>query len=183
MNFKKIIPIGFLFIFLVPIVNVSAIYSYSDYIKNGNYAFFLIDLEEGHNIQLDLSHEENGDFNLLLFNKRPTKSNVNNDNTLNTDIIDKPSTIAYDIESNYPSINYTATETDIYYIEVILVDGGPDTFTLKSKIIYSNNNTEIHKDLTRYYLPIVPGFQLEILIPIIIFSFGISILFYKKKKK
>jgi hypothetical protein len=109
-----------------------------------------------------------------LFNRRPTESYVNNDKTLNEKIFNNPATIDYSLDDN-PYINYTATEPKIYYIEIILVSGGPDTFILTSHI--SPND----KELTRYYLPIIPGFRLEFLILILVSVATILAVLYKKK--
>jgi hypothetical protein len=71
-----------------------------------------------------------------------------------------------------PYINFTASQTKIYYLEVILVGGGPDTYNLTCT-----------EDLTRYYLPIIPGFQTELLLFSSILSVGLILILYKKKIK
>ena len=102
---------------LIPINNTLA-FTYIDNINNGNYAFFLVDLDVDHNIELSLTHSENGNFTLFLFNIRPIQSYVNEDNTLNDVIFGSPPSVAFSLANN-PYINYTATEENIYYIEVI----------------------------------------------------------------
>jgi hypothetical protein len=146
-------------------------FTYIDNIKDGNFVFFLVDLEIGENIEFNVTREGSGNFTLFLFNKRPTESNVNNDKTINENIFTNPSTIAYSLDDN-PYINFTAPEPKIYYIEIILVSDGPDTFTLICG-----------RDLTRYYLPIIPGFQLTFLIFVILFSVGFILMIYKKRMK
>ncbi len=163
---------------IVPINNAIA-FTYIDNNNNGNYTFFLTDLDESQNIELSLMHTESGNFTLFLFNVRPVQSYVNNDNTLNKVIFNTPPTVAYSLDDN-PYINYTATEEKIYYIEIILVSGGPDTFYLTSTITYTNG-TVINKDLTRYYLPIIPGFQLELIL-FSLFLASVSIFIIYKRR-
>ncbi len=161
-------------------INNAIAFTYIDNNNNGNYTFFLIDLDVGNNIELSVTHSENGNFTLFIFNKRPIQSYVNNDNTLNKVIFDNPATVASSLDDN-PYINYTATEEKIYYIEIILISGGPDTFFFTSTIRYSNG-TVINKDLTRYYLPIIPGFPLEFLLISFTIAIGTILILYKKRK-
>jgi hypothetical protein len=151
---------------MFPITNAMA-FTHIDNIKNGNYLFFLVDLTVDENIELEVTHVGSGNFTLFLFNKRPTKSYITSDNSLSNSIFS--ASVAYSLDDN-PYINYTALVEKIYYIEVILVSGGPDTFTL----------TSTH-DLTRYYLPQIPGYQLPILIFSLIFAIGLIIVLYKRK--
>ena len=155
---------------MAPIISATA-FTYIDYIKDGNYTFFLVDLEEGHSIEINVTHEDSGNFTLFIFDHRPTKSFVKNDKTLNTEILNSPNTVAYNLGDN-PYLNFTAQETLIHYIEIILVGNGPDTFTVNS-----------NKDLTRYYLPIIPSYQIEFLLLALIISVGSILILYKKRLK
>ncbi|MFX0002338.1 MAG: hypothetical protein ACFE9J_02550 [Candidatus Hermodarchaeota archaeon] len=176
MNYKKISLSILLLLMIIPINNVMA-FTYVDNIKNGNYIFFLTDLEIDNNIELNITHTGSGNFTLFLFNIRPVQSYVNNDNTLDQNIFNH--TITHSVEDN-PYINYTAPLEKIYYIEIILVTGGPDTFFLTSTITYSNG-TLIDKELTRYYLPIIPSFPLEYVITSIVVAVSSILIIYKKK--
>ncbi|MFX1574915.1 MAG: hypothetical protein ACFFB0_19430 [Promethearchaeota archaeon] len=168
MNRKKIFISCLFFFLLFPITN-SVAFSHVDYIKDGNYIFFLFDLNVSENIEFTVSHEESGNFTLFLFNRRPIESFVKSDKTLNNKIFNHRGTVAYSVDDN-PYINYTALQAKVYYIEIILVEGGPDSFTLTCD-----------KDLTRYYLPIIPGFRLEFLLISLIFTVGITFLLIRKK--
>ena len=178
MNYKKLSISIFLLLLLIPISNAKA-FTYIDNIKDGNYIFFLIDLEEGNHLELSLTIEGSGNFTLFLFNRRPTDSNVNEDKSLKSRIFNNPPTVNYSLADN-PYIYYTANVTKIYYIEIILVSGGPDTYTLISTR-YHANNTLNDKDLTRYYLPIIPGFRLEYLLISLTFTVGVIFILFKKK--
>ncbi|MFW9902483.1 MAG: hypothetical protein ACFFDY_14550 [Candidatus Thorarchaeota archaeon] len=178
MKYKKTSLSLLLLLMVIPINNVLA-FSYIDNMNNGNYIFFLIDLDVDHNIELSLTHSESGNFTLFLFNVRPVQSYINNDNTLRSVIFNTPPTVAYSLDDN-PYINYTATEEKIYYIEIILINGGPDTFFFTSTITYSNG-TVINKELTRYYLPIIPSFPLEFVITSFLITASFVLIIYKKK--
>ena len=168
MDYKKISGSILLVLLLLPITNAMA-FTYIDNIKDGNYTFFLIDLQIDDNLEIHVTHTGTGNFTLFLFNTRPEQTYVNIDGTLNQIIFNNPPTVDYSLVDN-PYINYTATEPRIYYVEVILVSGGPDTFTLIS-----------NEDLTRYYLPIIPGFPVESLIISLSLALAIVIILYKKK--
>jgi hypothetical protein len=168
MDYKKISGSILLVLLLLPMTNALA-FTYIDNIKDGNYTFFLIDLQIDENLEIHVTHTGTGNFTLFLFNTRPEQTYVNIDGTLNLIIFNNPPTVAYSLVDN-PYVNYTAIEPKIYYIEVILVSGGPDTFTLTST-----------KDLTRYYLPIIPGFPLEFLLISLSFALTVVIILYKKK--
>jgi len=152
-------------------VNVKA-FIHFDYIKDGNYAFFLFDLQTGNNTQISVNHDDSGNFTLFLFNKRPVKSYVNADKSLDENVFSNPSLQDFSLDDN-PYINYTSPETKIYYVEIILVGGGPDAYNLT---ILPDGYT-----VTRYYLPIIPGFPLEFILISIVFAVGITLILFRKR--
>ena len=152
---------------LVPLVSVFG-FEHIDNINDGISVYFLVDLEMGENLEINVTHIDEGNFMLFLFGSRPTQSFVNDDKTLNPTIF----LIALDYSiDDEPYINYTISESKIYYIELILIDNGPDTFFLNSNI----------DELTRYYLPIVPGFQVELLILSSFLTVGLVLILYKRR--
>ena len=167
MKYKRFFLFCLLIFLIFPVVEGLS-FTHIDSMKNGNYIFFLTDLEEDESIQLNVTHVKSGNFTLFLFNKRPTKSYVKSDDSLDTRIFNNH-TVAFNLDDN-PYINYTASEHKIYYVEIILINDGPDTFTLSS-----------NKDLTRYYLPTIPGYQMWLIIISIILILGLIILIHKKK--
>ncbi|MBY9020248.1 MAG: hypothetical protein KGD67_04250 [Candidatus Lokiarchaeota archaeon] len=151
-------------VILIPIGSVFG-FEHIDNINDGIYVFFLVDLEIGENIEINITHNGDGNFTLFLFGSRPSESYVNDDKTLDTTIFQVA--LNYSIDDN-PYINYTVSQTKIYYIELILIDNGPDTFFLR-----------VNKDdLTRYYLPIIPGYQIELVIITLLLTTSL-ILVYK----
>ncbi|GAH88887.1 unnamed protein product, partial [marine sediment metagenome] len=102
---------------LIPIASIFG-FEYIDNINDGISVYFLVDLEEGENIEINITHTEQGNFTLFLFGSRPTESYVNVDKTLNPSIFQVA--LNYSIDDN-PYINYTVLESKIYYIELILI--------------------------------------------------------------
>jgi len=154
---------------LIPMVSIFG-FEYIDNINDGISVYFLVDLEDGENIEINVTHTGDGNFTLFLFGSRPSQTYVNDDKTLNPTIFQVA--LNYSIDDN-PYINYTASQSKIYYIELILIDNGPDTFFLRSNI----------DELTRYYLPIVPGFQVELLIVSSFLIIGLVLILYKRRMR
>lgn len=157
---------------LIPTVSVFG-FDHIDNINDGISVYFLVHLEPGENIEINVTHSGNGNFTLFLYDSRPTDSFINIDNSLNPNIFNVA--INYSLDDN-PYINYTVSElseSKIYYIELILIENGPDTF-----FFYCNND-----ELTRYYLPIIPGYQIGFLILTLILTSSLIILFKKKIRK
>ncbi|MFX0047421.1 MAG: Loki-CTERM sorting domain-containing protein [Candidatus Hermodarchaeota archaeon] len=154
---------------LIPTVSVFG-FEHIDNINNGISVYFLVHLEADENIVINVTHVGDGNFTLFLYDRRPTESFINFDNSLNSEIFDIA--ISYSLEDN-PYINYTVSESKIYYIELILVENGPDTF-------FFNCNND---GLTRYYLPIIPGYPIGFLILAFIITTSIIILVKKKSIK
>jgi len=154
---------------LIPIVSIFG-FEHVDNINDGISVYFLVDLEDGENIEINVTHTGDGNFTLFLFGSRPSQTYVNDDKTLNPTIFQVA--LNYSIDDN-PYINYTASQSKIYYIELILIDNGPDTFFLRSNI----------DELTRYYLPIVPGFQVELLIVSSFLIIGLVLILYKRRMR
>jgi hypothetical protein len=151
---------------LIPTVSVFG-FEHIDNINDGISVYFLVYLESGENIEINVTHNGNGNFTLFLYDRRPTESFIKIDKSLNPNIFNVA--INYSIDDN-PYINYTISESKIYYIELILIENGPDTF-----FFYCNND-----ELTRYYLPIIPGYQIGFLILTLILTTSLIILFKKK---
>ncbi|MFX0060191.1 MAG: hypothetical protein ACFE85_00740 [Candidatus Hodarchaeota archaeon] len=169
---KRITIISVILLFtLIPVSNVFA-FEYIDSINDGISIFFLVNLDAGEVIEVNVTHANEGNFTLFLFDRRPNKDYIKFDKSLNEEIFDIA--INYSLIEN-PYINYNATQSKIYYIQLILLENGPDIFSL-----YCN------KDLTRYYLPIIPGYHLKILLFSVLLPVSFIILLkYRKviKKK
>ena len=152
---------------LIPPANVSG-FERIENINDGIYLYFLTHLNTSQTITINVTHTGDGNFALFLFDKRPTESFVNFDKSLNSRIFDVA--INYSEDDN-PYINYTAPVSKIYYIQLILIENGPDTFYLQCNL----------DSLTRYYLPNISGYNVSFLIISLILAFGIIL--YRGKKK
>ncbi|TXT55038.1 MAG: hypothetical protein BAJALOKI2v1_700002 [Promethearchaeota archaeon] len=166
MKRKNILLILLIAGLLIPISFVSG-YEYKEKVKTSFAVYYLVDLNEGDDLTLELIPYENGSFSLFLFDEKITKSHINNDGSIDPEIYDKA--IQYD-NSEIPSITYTAEDYQIYYIQIILMENGPDIFTLES-----------NQELSRYYLPQVPGFPTEVILSTSIIILGIILVYNRKK--
>ncbi|MFX0025115.1 MAG: hypothetical protein ACFE8M_01780 [Candidatus Hermodarchaeota archaeon] len=167
---KKILILPLLILLLFIWVPSVQGYEYSDNINEGISAYYLTALDAGETIEVNVTHlEDDGNFTLFLFDERPLESYVNFDKTLNYEIFNIA--INYSLDDK-PYLFYNASESKIYYFQLILLDFGPDTF-----FIYSD------KELTRYYLPIISGYHLLLLTILIPFISGILLFIHKKKIK
>ncbi|MEJ2294434.1 MAG: hypothetical protein P8Y23_06650 [Candidatus Lokiarchaeota archaeon] len=142
-------------------------YQHVDNVNEGISTFFLTSLDEGENIEVNVTHMESGNFTLFLFDQRPISSYVNIDKSLNNEIFTVA--INYSLDNN-PYINYTVTESKIYYIQIILLESGPDTFFL-----------ECNRELSRYYIPSIPGYLNYLIISLILAVSGLLIVIYRRK--
>ena len=132
-------------------------------------SFFLVNLKQGDYLEVKVEALENGIFGLFLFDKRPEETNVNFDGTLEDELF--TTSIQYSMGEN-PTLRFTAQEPKIYYIQLILVENGPDTYILTSNL-----------ELTRYYLPQLQSYPIEILIISTFFITSILVLLTRKKIK
>jgi len=143
-------------LFFPSVTTLSYSFTEPHYIHNGVSVYYLVSLNVTDNLIVNVTHgteDGTGNFSTFIFNQRPTESFINFDNTLDPKIFYYA--IDYSLDFN-PFINYTALERRIHYIQVILLRNGPDLF-----LIQSNQN------LTRYYLPVIPSFQISVLIPLL----------------
>ncbi|MHA1669225.1 MAG: Loki-CTERM sorting domain-containing protein [Promethearchaeota archaeon] len=139
-----------------------------DNINNGISVFFLINLNASETIEINVTHTGSGNFELFLFDARPVDSFINYDNTINPEIYNQA--INYSVGNN-PYINYKVSIHQIYYIQLVLLENGPDTFFL-----YCNH------ELVRYYLPSIPGYNVEFILLTLAVSLMIFLIFRKKVK-
>ncbi|MFW9772925.1 MAG: hypothetical protein ACFFEO_12275 [Candidatus Thorarchaeota archaeon] len=163
---KKILILPFSILILCILLPSVGAYQYSDNINEGISVFFLTALDEGETIEINVTHSGIGNFTLFLFDQRPMDSYINLDKTLNREIFNLA--INYSLEEN-PYLLYNATLSKIYYFQIILLDQGPDTY-----FIYSD------KELTRYYLPIIPGYYLFLILAFITIIIGALVFKIKK---
>lgn len=164
----KFISIGILLLLSLTVpIKIGMAYQYVDNVNEGISTFFLTSLDVGENIEVNVTHTGSGNFTLFLFDQRPIYSYVNIDKTLDNEIFTVA--INYSLGDN-PYINYTVTESKIYYIQIILLDSGPDTFFL-----------ECNHQLSRYYIPSIPGYPYYMIISLILVVSCLLVAVYRRK--
>ncbi len=175
MRYRKTTLLILLTFFLLPMNNLKAqnnyIFTDIHQMDVGSSIFYLFDLNTGANIKIKLSQYDYGNFTLFLFGERPSETYINLDKKLDNRIFSDTSLIEYNTSID-PSLDYDAIETKIYYIQIILVNNGSDTFIIKAT-----------RNLSRYYIPLIPGFPIETTLGIIIITGIVIILIHKKKIK
>ena len=168
MNRKLIGLLAIFSIIFIPSSSARA-FEYVDNVNNGISTYFLTYLNASEYIEVNVTHVNTGNFTLFLFDSRPIKSHVTPDLKLEAEIFDLA--IVYDLSDN-PYINFTTSKSGIYYIQIILINNGPDTFFLYCNV-----------PLTRYYLPIISSYSILQLLGLILLTSIIIIILAKKKVK
>lgn len=143
-------------------------FSYQDRINTSNSVFFMDAMEAGDTLDVFLSTSGQGEFGLFLFQERPTETFVNFDRSIDPQIYEKA--VQYEIGS-LNAIEFTADNTQIYYIQIILIEDGPAFYLIQS-----------NRDLTRYYLPMIPGYPVHAIIVACLFSTGLILLGMRKRR-
>ena len=167
----KVFPLLMVLVFISILPGVIAQeedYIFQDRMNTANSAFFLVALNETDQITLHLEAGKEGKFGLFLFDKRPTKTHVNLDRTIDEDIYDAAVEHA---TGTSPNITYQADKERIYYVQIILMENGPDYYTLTC-----------NKELTRYYLPQIPGYSMEWMVLSMLGALGTVYYVIRKKK-
>ncbi|MBN1214322.1 MAG: hypothetical protein JXA99_02660 [Candidatus Lokiarchaeota archaeon] len=176
MKYKKITIFIILFSFLIPIYNIKGQIFPNGYrdihsLDERETLFYLVDLNTASNIQIRLTRLNYGNFSIFLFENRPTQTYITSDGQINPNIYINTGYINHSIGIK-PYINQTVGETKIYYIQITLLNNGSDTFIL-----------DANKDLSRYYIPIIPGYPIEYLIGFSFLTIIFVILLIKKKSR
>ncbi|UYP47666.1 hypothetical protein NEF87_003951 [Candidatus Lokiarchaeum ossiferum] len=123
---------------------------------------YLTDLTMNDTWFLNCTAKYQGIFYLYLYNARPTNENFLTENTEYPEIggalvaYNETPTEVFSAKLNDTvhtiTLEYKAPADSLYYLEIRLIENGPDTFVLKSKI---NNQ---YKDVQAYYIPFIPGY-------------------------
>lgn len=133
--------------------------------------FYLVFLEDTDTIELNLTNTYNGDFDIFLHEERPLDYYVSHSG-YDSKIYDNA--VAYNTSSgDSASLSYTVSESKIYYIQVVMIDNGPDTYRLNST-----------KPLELYFIPyLIPGFHTDVVVGVSFLAiFLIGLIYYKKRE-
>ena len=115
-----------------------------------------------------------------MYDERPLDSHLLPDGSIDASITDQAvaynetpslvysSTINDTVSSVF--LNYTAPSIRLYYLEIIVVENGPDTFKLESNYV-----------LQPYYIPFIPGYNIEIFASCAVFI--VFLIYFKIRKQ
>lgn len=131
----------------------SEIFSDTFSLQTRDSRFYVVHLEDNEHFELNLSAVNKGEFDVFLFSIRP-----NNTYVLWDDYDPKIFELAevYDTSVGpFSHIEYTAPASTVfgsklYYIQVVMVANGTDTFNLNAS-----------KHMEVYFIPFLPGFSIE----------------------
>ena len=117
-----------------------------------------------------------GEFDLFLFSTRP-KENLVTREGYDPEIFNTVTgtTLAYDNSTGpFAEITYTPSNpnytTALYYIQVVLIDRGPDSYNLVST-----------HDLELYFIPFIPGYPIWVIACVSVITFGLVFLKIKRR--
>ncbi len=165
-----------------PVVAEDNSYVDSYQLQQGAARFYVMNLTADANLLINCTAIYKGVFYIYIFDERPENSHILRDGSLDVSMTDKA--IAYNetpsliySESlndtvSFVSLNYTAPSYRLYYLEIVIVENGPDTFRLESSYA-----------MQAYYIPFIPGYNLEILASCAVFSTLLIYLKIRKRKK
>jgi len=169
--------------FRVPITPVSAEdNNYVDQyqLQQGAARFYVVNLTADADLFINCTAFFKGVFHAYIFDERPEERHVLKDGSLDASITDQavaynetPSLIfSSDLNDtvNSVTLNYTAPSYKLYYLEIIVVENGPDTFRLESNY-----------ELQAYYIPFIPGYNVEIFASCAVLS--LFLIYFKIRKR
>ena len=149
-------------------------------LQQGTARFYVVNLTSNANLFINCSAYYKGVFYIYIFDERPEYSHFLRDGSINASMTDN--SVAYNetpslifSESlndtvSFITLNYTVPSYRLYYVEIILAENGPDTFKLESSYA-----------MQAYYIPFLPGYNLEILTSCAVFA--TFLIFFKIRKR
>jgi hypothetical protein len=176
---KYILIAGTMFVILFSsfaAVNATEDPEYTDSFPLQTYDFrmYVVSLLLGDNLIVNVTSVADGDFDLFLFSTRPTKAYISRDG-YDSEIYNPSWNLAFDNSTGTPfsSINFTADNpeypNELYYLQVVLIDRGPDSYILES-----NHEMEL------YFIPFIPGYPVIAIVGVSILTVGV--IFFLKRK-
>ena len=169
--------------FNVPIKPISAeenIYEDQYQLQQGATRIYVVNLTLDTNLLINCTAYYKGVFHLYFFDERPLDPHVLPNGSINPSITDQA--VAYNETPslvfssnindtvNSVTLNYTAPTYRLYYLEIILVENGPDTFKLESNYA-----------LQPYYIPFIPGYNFETFASCAVFI--VFLIYFKIRKR
>ncbi len=151
-------------------------------LKQGTARFYVVNLTTNANLLINCSAYYKGVFYIYIFNERPLEGHVLRDGSIDESVTDKAlaynetSSLIYSESLNdtvsFITLNFTAPSYRLYYLEIILIENGPDTFKLESSHV-----------MQAYYIPFILGYNLEIFVSCAVFATFLLVFKIRKRKK
>lgn len=191
---KSILLLSAIFLSLLEGIQIVSATTNEDYtakeqfiLQQGSFRMYLTSLDEGETLSINCTALYHGKFYLYLYDHRPTGDNFLENSTsypnLGNSLVaynETPSLVFSEAinDTVYTTfLNYTAGENKLHYLEIRLVENGPDTFLLETYTGAENH------EIQAYYVPFIPGYTSYYLGIIVIGSVGGIIYRIQKKIK
>lgn len=120
-----------------------------------DFRMYVVSLEINDTLIVNVTSVADGEFDLFLFSTRPKQSYISREG-YDPEIFNTVTgtTLAYDNSLGPVSmINYTPSNPEypvaLYYIQVVLIDHGPDSYILEANHI-----------MELYFIPFIPGYSI-----------------------
>lgn len=167
-QFKPYLFIGLLAITSLAIIPSAYSFTEIQAVKNNDSVFYLVALNESNTLILSCSSEHQLEYSVFLSKIRPGSTYKYLNGSYDPIIYETALVIA---EGTNPQLVFTADETSLYYIQIIV-------YNKSSNLITINSN----QDIGRYYLPLIDTYPLEIIGSITFLTIiAISVVFLKKR--
>ena len=151
-------------------------------LENISTRYYIASLKANETWSINCTGLFTGRFYLYLFQERPRSSHMLDNGSIDPEILNAavvynitPAMVFSDVLNDTvcsTTLEFTASTTTVYYLQIILVEGGPDTFILSSSIAFQ-----------AYYIPFIAGYPGDLLFGIAIISSGLLFRLIKKKSK
>ena len=161
-------------------------------LENHSSRTYVFSMNESEEFFVNVSGVYFGEYHLFIFKDRPKMDYIQANGQYSKAIFND--SIAYNLTSygplsynanisntygnetncykNSTTLNFTAPWRGLFYIEVILYDGGPDMYLLDSNV-----------EMTPYFIPFLPGYPTMILIFVASLTSVMVVVKIKKKTK
>ncbi|MBD3353941.1 MAG: hypothetical protein GF364_20835 [Candidatus Lokiarchaeota archaeon] len=154
-----LILIGFYSYTLIHAYALEPVYFNAFPLQQYDSRFYVVSLQEGAEIEINVTNTYNGDFDVFIHNDRPEQTYVSKFG-YDDQIYENVTT--FDTSSgDFTQLNYVAEESQLYYIQVVLISGETDTYHLNSSV-----------SLELYFIPfLIPGYSVPIVASITLLTF------------
>ena len=171
--------------FNVPIKSVSAednnfVDQYQ--LQQGTSRLYVVNLTSNANLFINCSAYYKGVFYMFIFDERPLEGHVLRDGSIDASITESAAaynetpSLVFSEELNdtvsFITLNFTAPVYQLYYVEIFLIENGPDTFRLESSYA-----------MQAYYVPFIPGYNIEVIASCAISAIFLIFLKIRKQRK